>query len=464
VSTVIRWEGILIDPIGALLAVLVYEAIIAGSVTAHANEAGSQFLASIGSGLLAGLVGAAVMIVVFRYYLIPDNLQNPFSLSMVVAAFVVSNHFHEESGLLATTIMGVVLANQKFIIVRHLVEFKENLRTLVISSLFILLAARLRVEDLRQIDWTTVAFLAVLVLIVRPAAVWVSAVGSKLNAQEREFVSWLAPRGIVAAAVSSIFAQRLIETGVAGAEKLVPVTFFVIIGTVTLYGLTAFPVAKRLGLAESSPQGVLFVGAHNWVRDMAAALKEEGFEVTLVDSNRFNVARSRMEGLNTYYGGILSEHVLEGINLYGIGKLLAVTSNDEANSLAALHFSEVFGRKEVYQLVPDSSTEGVRKHVSPMHLSGRFLFGGGLSYDYLAKRFREGAKLKRSRLTEQFNWKAWRERYGESGIPLFLIDEDNTLTVATRDRTLRPKAGDTVIGLVDVRDDERTTLARPAVE
>ncbi len=455
VSTIIRWEGILNDPIGALLAVVVYEAIMAGGLEGHAGHGGRQFLASLGVGALVGILGAALLIVLFRYYLLPDYLQNPFSLSLVVAVFTVSNHFQSESGLLATTVMGVVLANQHFVVMRHIVEFKENLRVLVISTLFILLGARLTTTDLSYIDWRAWAFLGALILIVRPAAVWVSAAGSKLTGAERDFIAWMAPRGIVAAAVTSIFAERLSNAGVAGAEKLVPVVFLVIIGTVTLYGLTAFPLARRMGLAEGEPQGVLFVGAHSWAREMADFLKQDGFQVVLADSNWNEVAQASLKGLTVHYGGILSEHVLERVNLYGIGRLVAMTSNDEANSLATLHFAGIFGRKEVYQLRPyGQGKEASRRLVSPMHLSGRFLFGEGVTYEEISQRFRSGAKLKRSKMTEQFDWKAWRERYGESALPLFVVrpgkDDKKHLYIATADRKLRPRVGDTLISLADL--------------
>ncbi len=452
IAAVIRWEGILNDPVGALLAVLVYEAIRAGSLATQAEDAAIQLLSAVVVGSGVGVAAAIVLAVLIRYYLVPDELQNAFSLCMVVLAYTISDHFQPESGFLATTLMGLVLANQRRVAVRHLVEFKENLRVLVISVLFIVLAARLSAEDLQQADWRAWTFLAVLVFLVRPAAVWISAVGSKLSAAEREFLAWMAPRGIVAAAVSSIFADRLAAAGVEEAARLVPVTFLVIIGTVTLYGLTAFPVARRLGLAEGSPQGALFVGAHSWAREMALALQKEGFRVVLADSNWYNVTRARMAGLPVHYGGILSEHVLEEIDLYGIGRLLALTSNEEANTLAALHFAGIFGRKEVYQLKPYTGPEAARKQISPLHLSGRILFGEEVTYDFLAQRFVSGAKLKRSKLTDQFDWKAWQEKYGPQALLLFVVrDEDGRrrLIVSAADGRPRPRPGDIVIGLVD---------------
>ncbi len=464
ISTIIRWEGILIDPVGALLAVLVYEAILAGSFTGHAEAAGLQFLGSIASGVIVGGLAAVLVIVTLKYYLLPDYLQNPFSLTVVVAAFAISNLLRPESGLLATTFMGIVLANQHFIPVKEIVEFKENLRVLVISSLFILLAARLKVSDLATITWRSWAFLAVLIFIARPVSVSLSCLGSDLGQKEREFLSWMAPRGIVAAAVASLFAERLGRTGVEGAEQLVPLTFLVIIGTVTLYGFTAFPLARKLGLAEPSPQGVLFVGAHSWAREMANCLRNEGFETALADSNWQHVTEARLAGLKTYFGGILSEPVLERIDLYGIGRLLALTSNDEANSLAALHFRSIFSRKEVYQLPPKAGREATRKLVSPLYLSGRFLFADDMSYDVLTRRFALGATIKKSNLTKQFDWQAFQERYGGNAVPLFLINSDRELTVVTATNPPKPKPGDTVLALVDAPAEHDEPAPRGADE
>lgn len=445
IRNTIKWEGILNDPIGAILAVLVFEAILAGS----GHGAPRQFLYSILTGAGVGGVGAVVMLVALRFHWIPDALDNAFSLALVIGAFVGSNHLRAESGLLATTVMGIVLANQHKIPVRHIVEFKENLRVLIISTLFILLAARLEASELAAVWLPSLGYLLLLLLIVRPASVWVSCLGSKLTRDERVFLSWMAPRGIVAAAVSSIFASRLAEGGVGDAARMVPIAFLVIMGTVTVYGLAAFPLAKKLGLAEPSPQGVLFVGGHSWVRKMVKALQEQGLTVALADSRRVNVSAARMEGLSAYFGEILSQQVLDSINLHGIGRLLAVTSNAEANSLAAIHFIEVFGRKEVYQLALENDDS--RSGIEPVHLKGRVLFSSKANYDLLDKLFREGAEIKASKMTEKFDIKAFRERYGEEALPLFVVtkaEEEVSLSVIAAGQSVKPRPGQVLISVI----------------
>ena len=448
IGSIVKWEGILNDPVGALLAVLVYEAILAGGFHGGARAIVEQFFTSVAVGCAVGFVGAALMVVLLKFYWIPDFLHNAFSLMMVVSVFTVSNIWEAESGLLATTVMGIALANQKFCPVKHIVEFKENLRVLMISSVFIILSARLRISDLAEVGFSGVVFLAVLMMVARPAAVAISTMGSGLSSAERKFLAWMAPRGIVAAAVSSIFSVRLTEAGVAQAEQLLPVTFLVIIGTVTIYGLGAFPVARRLGVAQLDPQGALIVGAHSWARAIGQALEREGVRVTLVDSNRAHVAAANLAGLPARYGAILSEKVLDEIDLYGISRLLAVTSNDDANSLAALHFAEIFGRAEVYQISPGNGDSSGRKSTSPEHLAGRFLFGEAVTYDHLSRMFDAGATVKTTRITEKFDYAAFRRMYGESAVPMFVIGEEGELSVVTAESSARPRAGQTLFSLV----------------
>ena len=255
-----KWEGIVNDPIGAILAVLVFEALLVGGeggILAHGLRG---LLAAAVAGLLCGLAGALVVYMVLKHRWAPDYLQNPVALMAVLAAFAASNTMSHESGLLAVTVMGIALANQKRVAVQHIVEFKENLRVLLISSLFILLASRLQVGDLVQLDLGSLLFVGALIVFVRPISVWLSTIGMGLTWRERTFLAWMAPRGIVAAAVSAVFAIDLVAAGYADAARLAPLTFLVIVATVAVYGLTAAPLARALGLAESAPQGVVVLG------------------------------------------------------------------------------------------------------------------------------------------------------------------------------------------------------------
>lgn len=441
---ILKWEGIVIDPIGAMLAVLVFQVILESGTQPELVVA-TTVLKTIVVGALLGLAGAWILGFSLKRDLIPDSLQNPVTIMFVVGAYTGANLLQSESGLLAVTIMGFVMANQKSISVHHIVEFKENLRVLLIAVVFILLAAHLKPADLDQIGLASLAFLLVLVLVARPVAVFASTLGSKLSLKEKLFLSWMAPRGIVAAAVASIFALRLEESGLAGSGALVPQTFFVIIGTVALYGLTAPLLARRLGLSKADPQGVLFLGGRFWVREMARVVQEEGYPVMLVDNSRHNVSAARMAGIPAFYASIFADNVLDRVEISGIGKLLAMTGNDDVNSLAALHFAPLFGRAQAYQLMPEDE-KLVEAH--SRHLRGRFLFAKGMTHTALTRQFTDKAVVKKTRLTETFGLDELRAQYGGQVLPLFLITEEGELQVFTAEGKIKPLPGHTLISLV----------------
>lgn len=441
-----RWEGIVIDPVGAVLAVLVFEAVELGS-----GQIGYVFSAGLLGLLKSALVGTAggwiaaqCLAVALKKRAIPDHLESPVALMVVAAAFVGSNHIQHEAGLLTVTVMGIILANRRDIDVSHILKFKENLSVLLISSLFILLAARVRPDAFQALGWRGPLFVASVILLARPISVMVATSRSALTLREKVFLAWLAPRGIVAAAVASVFALRLGDEG----ASLVPATFAVIFGTVIVYGLTAFPLARRLGLASASPQGVLIASAHPAARAIAAALKSAGFQVTLVDFNRDHVHAARLEGLDAVYANVLSEQAMDNIDLGGLGYFLALTPNTEVNSLAAIHFAELFGRANVFRLsAPGSETS--RTTASEHHYRGTVLFHHDLTFAELDRLFEAGGLLKCTQLTDEFTWDDFVQQHGASAIPLFLCRPGDRLTMVTADEPVEPKAGDRVIALVE---------------
>ena len=448
VGPILKWEGIVIDPIGAMVAVLVFEAIVSGAFDDITSLALAGLLKTVLIGGGMGGLGAGLMILFLKRYWIPDFLQNAVSIMVVISSFAVSNLLQEESGLLTVTVMGICLANQKFVAVRHIVEFKENLRVLLISSLFILLAARLEPSDFGYANLAGGVFLVVLILVIRPLTVWVCTLGSDLKWQERFFLGSVAPRGIVAAAVSAIFALKLVEAGYPDAQALIPLTFLVIIGTVVIYGLAAPPVARHLDIAKPKPQGALIIGAHSWAQGIAKILQEEGHRVVILDNDWRDISEARMAGLSTFYANILSEYALDEMDMGGIGRLLALTHNDEINSLAVLHFGHLFGRSEVYQLPSEEEQKEKREEISP-HLRGRELFGPGMNYSFLTRQFREGKVIKKTPLTKEFDFEAFKNLYGQETIILFVISPSGDIAPFSTDKPPTPKPGQTLISLVD---------------
>ncbi|MEM7473849.1 MAG: sodium:proton antiporter [Planctomycetota bacterium] len=474
VSSVLQWEGILIDPVGAVAAVLVFE------VIAHSHFSLMEMtvitLQTLAIGLAIGAVAAVLLVLALRYYLIPDFLHGVFFLVVAITAFWASNLMREESGLITVTILGICLANQHYVSVEHVLEFKEHLRVLLISCLFIVLGSRLQVSDLAEIGWVGIPFVLLLVVLVRPLSVYLSTIGSGWDPKEKMFVGAVAPRGIVAAAVASVFGLKLVALGEASgeeaaavfekAELLAPVTFMVILGTVTLCGLGAGPFARKLKLADANPQGVLFAGATGWVREVALALHKFNIRVLLVDTNYANVTAARMEGLDAKCGNILSEHVQEEQDLAGIGKLFAVTPSDEVNILAAMEYLHVFSRANVYQLAPSGKAHG-RWQSIPETRRGRKLFDDQTNHSVLNELFESGAIVKATSLTENFGMTEFRELYGDEAIVLFCLDAERKLKIRTSSSKFEPAAGDTVIAMVPAADSgsppENTEESNPSL-
>ncbi|HEY5641193.1 MAG TPA: cation:proton antiporter, partial [Dehalococcoidia bacterium] len=274
VSKILRWEGIVIDPIGATLAVLVFEGVVVGDLGDASSLAIEGIAKTLGAGILiGGGAGFALALLLGRYW-IPDALQNAVTLTFVVGVTTVCDTIQDESGLLAAVVMGVVLANQRLATVRHIIYFKENIRVLLLAGLFVVLAARLSFDDVEAVGFEGLIFIALMIVVVRPLSVFASAAGSALSWQERLFLSGIAPRGVVAASVASIFAIGLAEEGINDANQLVPLVFGTVVGTVAVYGVFSPLLARRLGLARSNPQGVVIVGAHEWAREIASVLAD----------------------------------------------------------------------------------------------------------------------------------------------------------------------------------------------
>ncbi|BAN03964.1 cation:proton antiporter [Ilumatobacter coccineus] len=388
---ILRAEGVLIDPIGATGALVAFELVLAD----EAGEAVLSLLGTVGLTLLAGigfgLAAAFVLDQALQRFLIPDQLAVPVTFAFVVASFVAANEIQEESGLLAVTVLGIYLARRDSSTIRQVLEFNESLRTLLISALFILLAARIEADALRDVLVPSLLFLAVLVLIARPLTVLVSTVRTSLTWRERAFLTTMAPRGIVAAAVSAIFALRLEEEGVADSEKIVPIVFLVIIGTIVVYGFLAGPAARLLGLAEAQADGVLIAGSHSIGRGLALELKERDVKTLLIDTDPYNVTRAIAGGLTARRMSVLAEEATHDLDLRGIGRMLALTSNDEVNALATGRFARAFGRREVFQLAPGKRRSG--QSAVPDEYLGRIIGIDGLTYATLDERSRQGWKV-----------------------------------------------------------------------
>ena len=307
---------------------------------------------------------------------------NVVSLSVVLLIFVESDLFAHESGLLSVVVMGMFLGNSDLPSLKELLYFKESLSVLLISILFILLAANISLDDLLLVyNWKTAILMAIVIFVLRPIGVFLSTVNSSLKTNEKVFISWVGPRGIVAAGIASLFGTKLVLKGEPGAEYITPLVFAVVLVTVLLNATTARPVASMVGVFLKKSDGILIVGASKVSRLIASYLQKSGRHVVLLDSNRLNVNKAKELGLEAITANIYSDDLSDNIELNDVGYLLAMTGNDEINKHAINRFGKYFGENGTFRLM--TSEEMRERH----HLSARELF----SYTHDYTRFTEVA-------------------------------------------------------------------------
>ncbi|MEJ2470029.1 MAG: sodium:proton antiporter [Desulfuromonadales bacterium] len=447
VANVLQWEGILIDPIGAVLAVLTYEFIVAGGLQGGLLTGVLVFAKIVLIGLAFGVGAGHIFATLVRKHWIPQYLHNVFALALVCGLFAASNLLEGESGLLSVTMMGLWLANRPDLELEDLLDFKESLSVLLISVLFIILAARMDLPGFLELGWPALGVFAVIQFLVRPLSVHVSALGSRLSMAERHLLAWIAPRGIVAAAISALFAIKLEAVGYLNAPQLVPLTFMVIIGTVVLQSATAGPIAKWLKVAEPEPKGFLIVGANLPARRIAKALTENGFKTLLADQNWSSVSSAKMQGLDAYWGNPVSEHAERHLNLIGIGHLLAISPHIELNALACQYYRLEFEPQRIYAIRNQPPDNGKPSDKAAFKFGGRPLFDNVITYQEFEKRLDQGAEIKKTKLTEEFTFEDYLARHREHRLLLFAIDDDQSAHVFTPEHEFTPEAGWSILAL-----------------
>ncbi|HEX5107614.1 MAG TPA: sodium:proton antiporter [Vicinamibacterales bacterium] len=445
VGPILRWEGILIDPLGALLALLVFEAVSAGRESSVAHVV----TAVLGTLCIGGAIGTLAALLLGRaiaHHWLSDRLQVPAALATVAAVFAGANALQQESGLVGVTMLGIVLANMRAVDMHRIAEFKEDLGTVLLALLFIVLSARLPLAELTGLGWQHALVVAVAVFLVRPLAVLASTHRSELGWRHRAFLMAMAPRGIVAAAVGSEFALQLEVAGRSDAGAVSSLVFACIVGTVSFYGLLSPRIARWLGLAEAEPRGVLFAGAGHAARVMAAALARLGVPTLLVDTNAVNVQLAQDAGLRAWHGSILSQRFLDEVDLAGIGRLCAMTGSDEVNLLAVRQFRGIFEGRALYQLATRTSGNGrfgvaVRGH-------GRWLFRADATAGQLQAWMARGAVVEVTRVADRHDLELRGKLGSGRALPLFAVHADGSVVLATVDVPLQPRPGSTIVALV----------------
>lgn len=444
IANILRWEGILVDPIGAVLAVLIFELIVTG----HQSESAMAFGKGVVLGSIFGIAGGWMLAAMLRQRLFPDYLANYAVLAAVLLAFTSSNSLGDESGLIAVTVMGMVLANAKDVVIEEILSFKEHLTVLLISVLFILLAARIDFTLVQELGMGSLLVLAVALFVARPISVAISSIGTSVNFREASLLAWVAPRGIVAAAISALFALRLEQAGIEGAGAIVPLTFVIIIGTVVVQSLSAGALAQRLSLSSRGEQGVLITGSNKVALMLGEALLKNNIRVKVIDTRRDGLQQARMLGMDVFFGNALSERAEHFMDLTGFTHLLAVSRNAEANSVACARYRHYFGPKNVFSIINTSGTEDDEREGLARSLRSRVLFSNSASWSKLASLLGQGAEIRSTTLSESFDYEAYIAADNRRLLELFALDENGRLKVFTEQTDIHPREGWTMISLV----------------
>jgi NhaP-type Na+/H+ or K+/H+ antiporter len=440
---ILKWEAIVNDPIGALCAVITYEYL-------HRSDEGGTLLAVVASllaaAVVAGLIGYGVAKAIawaFPRGHVPEYLKAPVLLVAVIGTFVLSNLIQQETGLLAVTVMGIAIANMRLDSLRDIHPFKENVTVLLISGVFVLLSASLDLDVLRHFEWRFIAFLLALLFLVRPATVLASLAFSKIPWNERLLVAWIAPRGVVAVAVSGLFALRLDQLGYGDGGILVTLSFSVVIATIIAHGFSIRYVARWLGVTGAPQKGLLIVGSTSWSLALAQQLRQLDLPVMIADNSWQRLAPARQSGIATYHGEILAESTEERLDLTQFQVLAATTENEAYNALVCSEFSPDIGRDSVYQLGGMGDDEDHRS--LPEALRGRAMFASGHGVAEIMEREAEGWVFRKTRISEQFDFAAAQAALADEADMLFVLRKDGRIRFFTHASRPSPQPGDVVV-------------------
>ncbi|MGH1329294.1 MAG: cation:proton antiporter [Paracoccaceae bacterium] len=410
-ASLLQWEAIVNDPIGALAAVLAFEVVLVLRTAETAGSAVIDLVIGIGAALVIGYVAGRGIARSFRRGWVPEYMKVPVLFAVLLVCFSVSDWLLHESGLLAVTVMGLVIANANLPSFEELRRFKEHATILLVSGVFILLAASLDFATLGQLNWRAGLFVALVVLVARPLTVLVSLAFTKLPWNERLLIALTGPRGVVLVAVAGLFGERLAQAGVQDGAVIGPLAFVLVLCTVVLHGFTLAPLARLLGLASGEKPGVLLIGGSRFTTGLAEALKGAEIPVLVSDPNHAHLIRPRAAGVETFYGDILGEAAEHNLELLSYSTIIAATDNDPYNTLVATDLAPEFGRDNVWQIARLKSDN--KRHALPAQLGGRS-FGGGKTFRELDDLAREGWRFTVTKLSEEYTYPQWREERADA--------------------------------------------------
>ncbi|ALS98141.1 cation:proton antiporter [Lacimicrobium alkaliphilum] len=444
-ASLLKWEGIVNDPIGVLLAVLTFQYFTladTGLVQTLTGMGAAIFAAALFGGLGGWLTGW-----LYRRGSVPVHLKAPMLMVLVLIAYWASNLIQHEAGLLTVTVMGVVIGNMNLVERESLQHFKENLTVILLSVLFIIIPSQLKFSQLDEINWQVLAFVLVVLLIIRPLTIFLATLGGAIRKQDKLLLAWIAPRGIVAAASAGIFGPALVSAGYADAEKLLPIVFLIIIVTVLAHGLTLGNLARKLGLAAQSENGLLIIGASRWTQVLAQALKKLNIDVLVADGAYHRLKALRMDGIKIYYGEILSEHAHHELEIEHLSHLLAATDNDYYNALVCKAQGKEFGHHRTFQFAIHKESNQAQKRLS-LQQRGYGAFNPDATFEALHQWLDDGWTMQTTKLSESFDFEKLKERLGEPGSEWLLVgglSPQGKLWLQTAERSIKLNPGTTLL-------------------
>jgi NhaP-type Na+/H+ or K+/H+ antiporter len=442
-AALLQWEAIINDPIGALAAVLAFSVVL---VLNTATTFGAAMVELLTGVVVATALGGAAgwgLARAFKRGQVPEYMKVPVLFALLVAVFAVSDMVLHESGLLAVTIMGIVIANANLPSYEELRRFKEHATVLLVSGVFILLAAGLNVDALWGLNWRALLFVALVIFVARPLTVLVSLLGSGVPWREQLFVAFTGPRGVVLIAVAGLFGDRLLNLGFADAALIAPLAFVLVSFTVVLHGFTLKPFARWLGLTGADTPGVVIIGGANWTTAFAETLQKAAIPVLMTDPNFGHLRAARAAGISTFSGDILSEAAEQRVELVSYATIVAATDNDAYNTLVATDLAPEFGRENVFQVMREKGSSA--RHQLPRTLGGRW-FGPEKTHDELEQLVRDGWAFHITRLTEEFSLEDWRAERPDAHL-IARIAPDGTIKLIRKDEEVNPKPDVRLIAL-----------------
>lgn len=443
-AALLQWEAIVNDPIGALAAVLAFSVVMvlnAEGVTL--SGAAMELVVGIVVASLLGWIAGYGIARAFKQGWVPEYMKVPVLFAVLLATFAVSDAVLHESGLLAVTVMGVVIANANLPSYAELLRFKEHATILLVSGVFILLAANLDFGALGKLDWRAVAFVVLVVFVARPVTVFVSLIGSKLPLKEQVLVAFTGPRGVVLIAVAGLFGDRLQDIGVADADLIGPLAFVLVAVTVVVHGFTLAPFARFLGLTGASTPGVILIGGSAFNTGFAEALKKADIPVLMTDPNFGRLRAARAAGIETFSGDILSEAAEHRLEFINYGTLVAATDNDAYNTLVATDLAPEYGRENVFQIMREKSDSA--RHQLPRTLGGQ-KFGPDKTFHELEQMIADGWAFRVTRLTDAYGFADWRADHADS-VLLGWVPDGKSIRLIGSDAEIKAKSDLRVIAL-----------------